>query len=325
MADTCHVRGCGRELVDAFVCQCCADQLAADLRDIIRGAHQVDVVVVEVADERFAVMPTATRRVQVGRRQGRPVEAVEIQPGDYARHNSTPYDHRGLVDDLDATFTHNMHTSSGLWDERAGRLRVELARTLVKFARFVATTRAISLPDDAQPLTVAVWLERHVDWLRGQEAGADAVTEIGHIVQRVTRAIDRPADLWYAGPCTAEPDDEPGGYCGEDLYAKPDAKIVRCRRCGQGYPLTERRDWLKTAADDCLAHAEWIGRAANVFGVDITPSAVRGYAHRGRIAEKGRDSAGRPLYRVGDVIAVAQAVIAERDRKAAASTRRKAG
>lgn len=326
----CGVSGCARPVQDAFVCQDCTDQLLGDLRRIISG-HQHDATVRNVLvgeDEYYAVGRPMRHRVRTGVRSGKPVEVDEIRPGDFARRMSSRFDHNGgLAHDLDATLDRQARIGAGcgrsssetalVWHERAGELRMKMCSTLVRYARIVAAARSVDLPFDAEPLTVASWLILHGSWLRYQLVGAAAVWEIHQVVTETMQVIDRAADRWYAGPCTAEPDDEPDGYCGEDLYAKPDSPTVTCRRCGQRYDMAERRRWLTSAAEDQLAHAELIGRAASSFGVDVTPAAIRGYAHRGRIVAHGHDVLLRPLYRIGDVIRVATEIAAERERRAA--------
>lgn len=152
----------------------------------------------------------------------------------------------------------------------------------------------------------------HVEWLRHRPEGPDALDELRHAVSVMRWAVDRGQPRWYAGQCGAETiavqvvaavfGDPP--RCQTELYARPGAKVIRCPDCGTAHQTEDRQQWLLDSAREVLAHAELIGRAATALGKPITPSRIRSYAARGRIAERGTDHAGRPLYQVGEVLDV---------------------
>lgn len=192
-------------------------------------------------------------------------------------------------------------------------------------------TRVAGWPADSLP-AMAAWLLGQVPWLRRHPAAVEVLKDVGDAVRRLRWAIDLAPELLFAGPCdgnglvselaeAAAGNDTAG--CGERLYAQPDREETSCRMCSLTYRVEIRREWLLEAAEDVLAHAELIGRAAPAFGLDVTPAAIRGYAHRGRLLERGLDLQGNPLYRVGDVIDVARDVLAERERKRAESERQR--
>lgn len=79
--------------------------------------------------------------------------------------------------------------------------------------------------------------------------------------------------------------------------------MVTCR-CGTTWPVEERRTWLLREAEHVLGTATELARALSGLGEHITPSMIRGYAHRRRLANRGTDETGRPLYRLGDVLAL---------------------
>lgn len=346
--DTCHVAGCREDVADAFVCRRCADQLTGDLRRIISG-HQSNVTLRELAADRYTITEPKTRTVPTGMREGEQVVADEISPGDFARHLSTPFDHNGgLLADLVASYSRDTRTGRGgrssetplVWHEKAGELRMLLCATLVRYARVVAAARQISLPADAEPLTVAVWLSRHVRWLRHHETGANAVREIHIAVNDIIRIIDPVADRTYVGPCTAVPL-EPGEctcdchercrgsqrklcaspsckglhgeeICGRDMYAEETDVDVVCPDCHQRYDVGVRRAWLLEEAHEILGTATEISQALTRLEQPCTPAriwqwkrrgrlTVRGYRPRGGDVDASDDTQGDPLYRLGDV------------------------
>lgn len=140
----------------------------------------------------------------------------------------------------------------------------------------------------------AAWLLGNVSTLRTHPAADELHDEISDAIARAWRVVDRPPEQRFAGPC-----DE----CGHDLYGRPNAAELRCGQCGATYDADARRGWLVDQARDQLATASTIARALPALvGQNVTPAMIRGYAHRGRLASKPLDRAGRKRYRVGDVI-----------------------
>ncbi|MGW3346777.1 hypothetical protein ACWDA3_25990 [Nonomuraea rubra] len=144
---------------------------------------------------------------------------------------------------------------------------------------------------------IARWLLRQRAALLGHQAVAEAVDELGAAIRQARRVIDRPPATWYAGPCRVD-------GCPADLYARHGATVIRCRECGGTHSAILREQWLMAQVADHLGTATEIARALAAFQPGLTPSMIRGYAHRGRILDRGQDELGRPLYRIGDVIAL---------------------
>jgi hypothetical protein len=184
------------------------------------------------------------------------------------------------------------------WDDRAGKAAAELMRVLRKWAyRIKDETGAGYPPRKMAPL--AGWLRPRVGWLRHHPDGAAAHGEILDAVRAARRTVDRPADRLYAGPCD----------CGADLYARLGAAYVVCHADAHdgpvAWPVEERRRWLLNSAADVLATATEISRALTRYQQPVTPSALRGYVHRGQLVSRGeRPDGGRTvkLYRLGDVL-----------------------
>ena len=191
----------------------------------------------------------------------------------------------------------------------------DLRATLAFWCRYVVLARRIPGPiDHSGPLRklperipgfpervpvdrMAAWLLHHTEWLRQSDRAEEFITDVTRVTNQVRRTIDQPAEHWYAGPCD---------LCGADLYAKAGAVLVRCHGkrdgepCEAYYDVAERRDWLMGQVMDRIATTGEICRALGTLaGLQVTPSVIRGLAHRGRLQARGP---GR--YRIGDVVAL---------------------
>lgn len=152
----------------------------------------------------------------------------------------------------------------------------------------------------AEPLWLAQYLINNLGDIQLSEQAGDLADEIGYRVIGGQRAVDKPLQLVYAGPC-----DGPDG-CTADLYAHPRRNDVACRSCGLVYEIAPRRRWLLEHAEDQLLTAVEISRALpGLLQQKLTAAMVRGWAHRGRLTPKPphpADRAKNPRYRVGDVM-----------------------
>lgn len=126
---------------------------------------------------------------------------------------------------------------------------------------------------------------------------------------RMRRLVDRPADRWYAGKCSAR--DASDNLCPTELYAIEGKPTVRCRTCDTEHDVASRRDFLLAEAKDYLVTAteaaqaliSWtdydgtekklVDRIAYWRDRDDDPLEVRDVT-----SLNGRD---RHLYRLGDI------------------------
>lgn len=352
-------RICQQPARDTTICRTCLGRVERDLGDV--AALTAEVKRVFTADTERAKGSDAAPLVRSRPRRlvptvdpvtrscpldpatlGPVLEPEPLSAGEFARMGSTPWDaEHGLGHEIDATVARQTATkpreggrsaSKPLpFNDFAARVAAEVHATLGSWVR--------DLHDDAEPWPVddvvpfAAWLMRHLDRIATHPAAEQIERDVHRAVEALRRAIDRPADRWWLGPCDTDGCLEEHLLVDDDgrsqvvrrpteLYAAPDAAEVTCRNCKAAYPVEDRRAYLLAAAEDVLAHAELIGRAAPALGIEITPDAVRGYAHRKRIVAKGTDLQGRPLYRVGDVLTVAQDALARRAEKHARESRR---
>jgi hypothetical protein len=257
----CPVTECDRPRRGSeHVCGACAGQLGRDLGDIPALVDQLEV--------------TLSRQTSGGAGGG--------------NERPLPYDPRAS-EALDALRTTLVGWTRVLLD---GMTRPEGPRcegcahpscTLIDYTTWPRDT----LTDMARWL-----LRRHRSLIR-HPAAQEIVEEVGDVVRAAGRVIDRPAERWYAGPCT----------CGVDLYARVGAVRVMCLACGAEHHIDQRREYLLSSLRDMLATAS---QAAHILtqllgsGVVLQPRTVRNWAVRGHIIAKGTDRQGRPLYRVAE-------------------------
>jgi len=149
---------------------------------------------------------------------------------------------------------------------------------------------------------VAAWLGRNLHTLRLHVDAGQAHDEITNAVREARRAIDRPLERIFAGPCSEPLDD--GTECREDLYAAPGKAHATCRGCGARHDMQERRDWMLSCIEDQVAYSGLLAGLVTNLGVPIGSSTIRRYAAAGRIKVISVDAKRRPLYRIGDVLDV---------------------
>ncbi|WP_133061536.1 hypothetical protein [Streptosporangium minutum] len=205
------------------------------------------------------------------------------------------------------------------WDERAREAGFILKSALVGWARMLSagvqtlqgplcgqacehmTCEYASLgrgPADDMA-AIARWLIWHSKALLRREAAAEAVEELTEAVRQARKAVDRPADQVYAGPC-----DE----CGSDMYARPDAVMVACPVCvdddGQRlrYRVKDRQLWMLGAVEDLELPAPDVARALTTLVRPIAPALLYTWVSRKKLIPRTTDARGRALFRVGDVL-----------------------
>ncbi|MGH4013158.1 MAG: helix-turn-helix domain-containing protein [Pseudonocardiaceae bacterium] len=189
------------------------------------------------------------------------------------------------------------HSTAGpLWDERASRATRTLHTALAGEARQLATALNHPPPPGTIP-ALAAYLLASVPAIRHTDTAAATVDTLVRVVTAARRAVDRPPDLVFGGPCD---------HCGADLYTHGNADHFTCPSCGTIYGFEQRRAWLLTATADSLLTATEASRAlSDLLGRSLSPNTIRTWANTGRLTPHGRHG-DRPLYRVGDLVALAR-------------------
>lgn len=178
-----------------------------------------------------------------------------------------------------------------------------LRNTLTTWCRLIAEERGWDLPED-EPAKIAGWILHHMTWLRGQEAGHLAIEEITSAVNAVRRAVDRPAERLYAGPCKE---------CGTDLYGKPGATSLTCKACEATLTLDSQLEWMDAVLADKLVTArEGVVLLAR-YGIEVPQGTVKKWHQRKLLEDCGPDPQGAWLYRWPDLKFLAKIQTAERE------------
>lgn len=214
-----------------------------------------------------------------------------------------------LLQDLEITISRQDRIGDDTNGRRSAEIPLPLRLTAMEARRDLSATLAYwvqqlappaQLPGPADPPDIfASWLSEHLAAVAVDKRAGDCADEIGYAVITARRAIDKPLQPAYAGPCQ---------HCTTDLYAKPTAPTVTCEGCTRTYDVADRRKWLLEHVHDQLLTATELSRALpNLIGTELTSAMVRGYAHRGRLAARPphpADPRQDPRYRCGDVIAL---------------------
>jgi len=153
------------------------------------------------------------------------------------------------------------------------------------------------------PLAI-VFLSAHLDDLAHSPAADEAWEELTHATAALERMVDRRAAARFAGKCA---------ICGTDLYAGTEAVTVECRPCGVTFEMEKMRADMLDQLADRLVRASEAAHILPGLGTIVGRKDIDKWANRGLLTAHGRDEKGRPLYRVGEVLAVAN-----RPRKTAA-------
>jgi hypothetical protein len=193
------------------------------------------------------------------------------------------------------------------WNEHAAIVASDLNTTLNAWA--LDTSR---LGEDERDLlvdhhytdtkAVAGWLARNIRTLRQHPEAGQAHDELTNAVREARRAVDRPLERVFAGPC-GEPDED-DRECREDLYAASGKATATCKACGARHDMAERREWMLSCIEDQVAYSGLLAGLVSNLGVQIGSSTIRRYASAGRIKVISVDAKRRPLYRIGDVLDV---------------------
>lgn len=198
----------------------------------------------------------------------------------------------------------------------ASEARTVLTSTLAYWTAAIAEQRGLSHP--AYTLThMAEFLAGQVQWIRNQPAGNEAHDELTTAIRNARRAVDRPQDRVYAGPCSTEDEDDAAHArylraifgiadvplptrCDGHLYAREGSTIATCDTCTRDMPLNDARDPLLARIDNMHLTATEIVTALGGLGQKINANTLRVWVHRGLLTNHA-PTGERPRYRVADV------------------------
>jgi hypothetical protein len=210
-----------------------------------------------------------------------------------------------LLAELDTTALRQAKTGTGQgagggtpWNEHARQAQAAIRAALTTWTRTL-TARTGQLP----PARPATWLADETNHIRLQPWADDMAADIHRVTANGWRAIDRPEDRWYAGPCGGQWATPTGTTeCAWTLWARIDQTTIGCPQCGTSWAVDARREWLLAAADNVHETAPNIASALTIMlRTRVSPATIRKWASRGDLTPIGDRGTAR-LYRVGDVI-----------------------
>lgn len=219
----------------------------------------------------------------------------------------------GLAQDLETTTARldrvttiaGMHGKGGaqpaVVNFDAAEVLATLRRALLKWTHHLYRAHA-TVPASFTIPDMARHLRHHLPTMLPTQDVGFLYTELEDVTRTGLRTVDLPPDRdgWdYAGPCGAVFDN---GTCGHQLWAAHHQTSTTCPRCGTTWDVTVRRSGALAAAVDLHATADTISRALTAAGQTVTPGNIHTWRHRGRLTPVGTDAAGRPTYRLGDVM-----------------------
>jgi hypothetical protein len=172
-----------------------------------------------------------------------------------------------------------------------------LRNTLTTWCRLIAEERGWNLPQD-EPAKIAGWILHHMTWLRGQEAGHLAIEEITAAVNAVRRAVDRPAERLYAGPCKE---------CKADLYGKLGSTSLKCKACSFENSVEERLEWMWSQVTGSYVTAWKASVLLGRFGYPTAQKTIDKWFERKRLKSASKDLDGKRLYLWEDLTKLAKA------------------
>lgn len=185
------------------------------------------------------------------------------------------------------------------------------------------------------------WLRANLAELAQCEEAAGWLRQLSRVRGVAERAVDRRSPDVYGGPCDA-PDVKTwlgadgvigvaaDAVCGTDLWANLGDDTVTCEACGAVHPMSGRKEWLLEQVRDVWARPAVIARALTSLDVEVSPARLDKWISRDRAEfEAGRrrkvayppilavdvDQAGKPMYRIGDVMDRVDALRATREQK----------
>lgn len=155
--------------------------------------------------------------------------------------------------------------------------------------------------------SMCAYLDRQFRWIVREQWAPVLLDELLHTERRMARLVDRPADRWYAGKCSAT--DASGNLCEAELYATAERGTITCRGCEAEHDVAGRRDFLLAEAKEYLVTATEAARALIAWTdydgtEDKLVKRISMWRDRERLdvadvtSLNGRD---RHLYRLGDI------------------------
>lgn len=281
---------CGRPTAGAWLCDRCQHTLAVSFANV--AAYYDDTDTVRTKAVRFGGLAT---RGSVGKAQPLPIDgrfADVIGDGTQARYDTWAT--------VVAWCKVVMAEQPELAGPTCGSPCLHVSCAAIRRRRWPGNTIRSML----------AYLDRQFRWIVRERWAPSLLDEMLDCERRLCRLVDRPAERWYAGKCSAT--DESGNVCNAELYATADRGDIRCPTCDTVHDVGVRRDFLldeakaylvtaTEAAGALLAWTDYEGTETNLV------KRIGKWRERGQLEARETEQIGgkaRPLYRLGDVQAL---------------------
>lgn len=299
---------CGKPTSGAWLCDDCQKTLRWALVNV--GSYLADLETVATRRARFGV--TGNTKGSIGKAVPLPVDMRFVSAGPPPKNDLSGRP-RGATIAPGSQLKWDAWNTIVAWcrvimedqPEVAGPVHVDcldVSCSQIRRRRYPRNTTASMLH----------YLARQFRLIVSEEWAPVILDEMLDLERRLARMVDRPADRWYAGKCSArDPFDPAGVMCTSELYANADRGWIDCPGCGTRHDVAERRDFLLAEAKDILVTATEAARALLAWtDYDGTETKLVDRIRKWRDRDKdplevrdvtslaGRD---RHLYRLGDI------------------------
>ncbi|AMS03310.1 hypothetical protein BJD62_gp67 [Gordonia phage Lucky10] len=183
-----------------------------------------------------------------------------------------------------------------VFNENAAEVAAVLHGTLRAWVEHTCTHSTRVWPGEQRSAHYAGWLDRHLIDLAKTEEAPTAVDELTDAWKQAKRAIDRPQDQEFAGPCQSTTD---GVECA-GVYCPKNADLKNCQTCGATIDIPALRVTMEEVMRDRLYTKQELRTALVIYLKKPVPrSTIDGWISRGRLA----DHAGK--YRLDEALTLA--------------------
>ncbi|MFB7719351.1 helix-turn-helix domain-containing protein [Nocardia sp. NPDC056100] len=178
------------------------------------------------------------------------------------------------------------------YNKGAADARAQLVSALAKATGRVADV--LARPTPRRTTDQLAFLTANLPVLEADSSVLECVGDILRAVRGAYVAIDRPQDHRVIGRCP----------CGAALYAADGSDVLNCDQCERVHSVPAMRSAALGRATDKLATAAQLARLLpSIAGANVTAERIRQWAARGKLP--AHRVGGQTLYRVGDVLAIA--------------------
>ncbi|UXE05041.1 helix-turn-helix DNA binding domain protein [Gordonia phage Lton] len=183
-----------------------------------------------------------------------------------------------------------------VFNENAAEVAANLHGTLRAWVEHTCTHSTRVWPGEQRSAHYARWLDRYLIDLAKTEEAPTAVDELTDAWKQAKRAIDRPQDQEFAGPCQST---TPGVECG-GVYCRKNADLKNCQTCGATIDIPALRATMESVMRDWLYTKQELRTALVIYLKKPVPrSTIDGWIRNGRLA----DHAGK--YRLDEALTLA--------------------